>query len=102
MSDEDKDPRSTMSRSKGDGKVMSGGRKIKYHHSFPSVHRDTWPTNPDDFLDPPATKPTTQSTKKKRVPKDRSAKSKKDRQQSTSIDHSALRSQSQTITVLVP
>ena len=101
MSGDDVEPRSTMSRSKGDGKVMTGARKIKFRH-FPSIHRETWPTGRSDSLDPPAAMPSAQSTKKKRVLKDKSVKSKKDRQQSTSIDHSAARRQSQTVKVVIP
>ena len=79
MATGDKEPRSTMSRSKETGKVATGGRRIKHHH-FPSIHRDTWPTKSDNFKDSdqPSKAP---STKRKRVPKEKTAKPKKAQQQ---------------------
>ena len=47
MSTNDKEPRSVMSRGKGDGQVVNGARMVKYRR-FPSPHRGTWPVNPDN------------------------------------------------------
>ena len=46
MASDDKEPRSTMSRSKGHGQVVTGGRSIKYRR-WPTSHKETWPVNPE-------------------------------------------------------
>ncbi len=53
MATSDKDPRSVMSRGKGDSKVTTGARMVK-HHRWASMasHRETWPENPDGAVDP--------------------------------------------------
>lgn len=50
MGSNDREPQSVMSRNKGDGKVVTGGRKIK-HRQFPTVRRDTWPNTADEDVD---------------------------------------------------
>jgi len=52
MATNDKDPRSVMSRGKGDGHVVNGARSVK-HHRWASVssHRDIWPGNPNEAMD---------------------------------------------------
>ena len=54
MGTNDKEPRSVMSRGKGDSQVVHGARSIKHHHRWTSGHRGTWPAgaNLEDFLDP--------------------------------------------------
>lgn len=47
MSTNDREPRSVMSRGKGDGQVVHGARVVK-HHRWSSPHRGTWPANPAD------------------------------------------------------
>lgn len=69
MSTNEKEPRSVMSRGKGDGQVVNGARMIKYRR-FLSPHRGTWPVNPDDDANsdpdpPPPSK--RQKTKRERV-----------------------------------
>lgn len=53
MATNDRDPRSVMSRGKGDGHVVNGGRMVK-HHRWTSManHRETWPENPDEAIVP--------------------------------------------------
>ena len=53
MGTNDKEPRSVMSRGKGNSQVVHGARSIK-HHRWTSGHRGTWPagTKLDDFLEP--------------------------------------------------
>lgn len=48
MSTNDREPRSVMSRGKGDGHVVHGARMVK-HHRWTSPHRGTWPANPADL-----------------------------------------------------
>jgi hypothetical protein len=47
MATDDREPRSVMSRGKGDGRVVDGGRMVK-HRRWSSPHRGTWPANPAD------------------------------------------------------
>ena len=47
MGTDDRDPRSVMSRGKGDGQVVHGARMIK-HRRWTSPHRATWPAGPGD------------------------------------------------------
>ena len=68
MATDDKEPRSVMSRNKGDGQVVTGARRIK-HRNFPSVHRETWPMNTDSSQDLAHPAQATKATKKKRTPK---------------------------------
>lgn len=67
MSSEESKPRSVMSRSKETGKVVSGGRSIKYRRvtSWPPGHRSGWPTTAEASTSPeqPAKR-----QKRKRVP----------------------------------
>ena len=42
MATDDKEPRSVMSRGKGDGHVVHGARMVK-HRRWTSPHRGTWP-----------------------------------------------------------
>ena len=53
MGTNDKEPRSVMSRGKGDGQVVHGARSIKHHHRWTSGHRGTWPAgaNLEDYLE---------------------------------------------------
>ena len=69
MSTNDKEPRSVMSRGKGDGHVVNGARTVKFHR-YTTPHRGTWPVNPDENRDsdpdpPPPSK--RQKTKRERV-----------------------------------
>ena len=75
MGTNDKEPRSVMSRGKGDSQVVHGARSIK-HHRWTSGHRGTWPagTNLEDFLEPGAEHGLVQANKRrktKRVSKER-------------------------------
>ncbi|KAL8714375.1 MAG: hypothetical protein Q9220_001708 [cf. Caloplaca sp. 1 TL-2023] len=47
MSSEESKPRSVMSRTKENARVVSGGRSIKYHRgsTWPISHHTTWPPN---------------------------------------------------------
>ncbi|KAL9127711.1 MAG: hypothetical protein Q9217_003462 [Psora testacea] len=84
MATDDKEPRSVMSRNKGDSQVVSGARRVKHRH-FPSVHRDTWPANPDESLGPnPNPQPAPKPAKTKRISKDKTAKQKKHKEQGVS------------------
>ena len=53
MGTNDKEPRSVMSRGKGDSQVVHGARSIK-HHRWTSGSRGTWPAGMklEDFLEP--------------------------------------------------
>ena len=53
MGTNDKEPRSVMSRGKGDGQVVHGARSIKHHHRWTSGHRGTWPADAklEDYLE---------------------------------------------------
>lgn len=57
MSSEDSKPKSLMSRNKGDNRVITGGRSIKYWQktSWGSSISSfaTWLSNPDQALNPP-------------------------------------------------
>ena len=75
MGTNDKEPRSVMSRGKGDSQVVHGARSIK-HHRWTSGHRGTWPagTNLEDFLEPSAEHalvPANKRRKTKRASKER-------------------------------
>ncbi|KAL8798068.1 MAG: hypothetical protein Q9182_006979 [Xanthomendoza sp. 2 TL-2023] len=54
MSSEESKPRSVMSRSKENNRVVSGGRSIKYHrgHTWPVGHHSTWPGHVDPSPSP--------------------------------------------------
>ena len=81
MATNDKEPRSVMSRNRGDNQVVSGARRVK-HRQFPAVHRDTWPANPDESLGPSLdAQAAPKSTRTKRIPKEKSAKQKKSKEQ---------------------
>lgn len=69
MTGDEKEPRSVMSRNKGHGAVVTGGRSIK-HRRWPTAHKDTWPANPDGELGP-VTQPhqANKRQRTKRVPK---------------------------------
>ncbi|KAL9637411.1 MAG: hypothetical protein Q9164_002197 [Protoblastenia rupestris] len=89
MATDDKEPRSVMSRNKGDSQVVSGARRVK-HRQFPSVHRGTWPANHDESLGSNYdNRPTAKSTKTKRIVKDKAAKPKKQKEQSAARSVSA-------------
>lgn len=55
MGSDDSKPKSLMSRSKGDNRIITGGRSIKYwpRHSWGSSSPATWLSNPDQALNPP-------------------------------------------------
>jgi len=77
MASEDKEPRSVMSRNKGDSQVVSGARFVK-HHRYSSMHKSTWPTNPDESLDAGSdTQHAAKAAKPKRTPKEKAPKPKK-------------------------
>ncbi|KAL9100660.1 MAG: hypothetical protein Q9163_003987 [Psora crenata] len=81
MATDDKEPRSVMSRNKGDNQIVSGGRRVRYRH-FPSVHRGTWPANPDNSPGPdPEPQSAVKPTKTKRIAKDKAMKQKKNNEQ---------------------
>lgn len=66
MATNDKSPRSVMSRGKGDGLVVNGGRIVKHHRwTSMATHRETWPENPDEAVNP--AKPAARRQKKKRT-----------------------------------
>ena len=74
MATDDREPRSVMSRGKGDGQVIHGARMVK-HRRWTSPHRATWPAVPDEAREseldvPPASK----RQKRPRVVKEKSAK----------------------------
>ena len=74
MATDDREPRSVMSRGKGDGQVIHGARMVK-HRRWTSPHRATWPPLPDEAREseldvPPASK----RQKRPRVVKEKSAK----------------------------
>ena len=75
MADDDKEPRSVMSRnSKGHNNVVTGGRSVR-HRRWPTAHKGTWPTNPDNALDPEGeSQHVSKRQKTKRVPKERTNK----------------------------
>lgn len=56
MGSDDSKPKSLMSRSKGDNKVITGGRSIKYwpRSNWGSNSPATWLSNPDKDLNPPS------------------------------------------------
>ena len=66
MSSSDNKPKSLMSRNKGDGQVITGGRSVKHHRVNPSLHHSTWPANPVEDLD---AAPAAKRVKKNRVPR---------------------------------
>ena len=82
MGTSDKEPRSVMSRGKGDSQVVHGARSIK-HHRWTSGHRGTWPAGAtmEDFLEPSADHdlvplvPANKRRKTKRASKERIARS---------------------------
>lgn len=69
MSSEEGKPKSVMSRNNSDSKVVSGGRVVKHRRmsSWPTGHRSTWPTHPDESLSPNG-RPMNKRQKRKRVP----------------------------------
>ena len=70
MSTNDKEPRSVMSRGKGDGHVVHGARMVK-HRRWSSPHRGTWPVNPDEHRDSdPSPPPPSKRQRTKRVIKE--------------------------------
>lgn len=72
MGSDDTKPRSTMSRNKGNSKVITGGRSIKHWPASRWPHAaSTWPANPDADLNPPFLTERTLPTRSKtaRVPK---------------------------------
>lgn len=62
-----------MSRNKGHSNVVTGGRSVR-HRRWHNAHKGTWPTNPDDSLDPDGESHSAKRQKTKRVPKDKSSK----------------------------
>lgn len=73
MGTNDKEPRSVMSRGKGDSQVVHGARLIK-HHRWTSGSRGTWPVDAklEDFVDPDTERtPATKRRKTKRASKER-------------------------------
>lgn len=55
-----------MSRNKGDGQVITGGRSIKHHRVNASLHHSSWPVNPVDDLD---AAPASKRAKRHRIPR---------------------------------
>lgn len=68
MGTNDKEPRSVMSRGKGDSQVVHGARLIK-HHRWTSGSRGTWPADAklEDFLDPDADTEMTPAAKRRKT-----------------------------------
>ncbi len=66
MSSSDSKPKSLMSRNKGDGQVITGGRSIKHHRVNPTLHHSTWPANP---VEDPDIAPAAKRAKKHRLPR---------------------------------
>ena len=76
MGTNDKEPRSVMSRGKGDSQVVHGARVIK-HHRWRSGSRGTWPADAklENLLDTePEWTPAAKRRKTKRASKERVAK----------------------------
>ena len=73
MAADDKEPRSVMSRNKGHSNVVTGGRSVR-HRRWPTAHKGTWPTNPDDALDPDGESHIAKRQKTKRVAKEKVSK----------------------------
>ena len=70
MATNDKEPRSVMSRGKGNGQVIHGARMVK-HRRWTSPQRGTWPVKPDERHDSDRDpSPPTKRQKTKRVLKD--------------------------------
>ena len=69
MSSEENKPRSVMSRSKDSGKVVSGGRSIKYRRvtSWPPGHHSGWPAAAAEASSSPE-QPTKRQKRKRAVP----------------------------------
>ena len=53
-----------MSRNKGDGQVITGGRSIRHHRVNPSLHHTQWPANPAEDID---SAPAAKRAKKHRI-----------------------------------
>ncbi len=73
MGTNDKDPRSVMSRGKGDNQVVHGARLIK-HHRWTSGSRGTWPADAkwEDYMDvDPELDPAPKRRRTKRPSKER-------------------------------
>ena len=68
MGTNDKEPRSVMSRGKGDSQVVHGARSIK-HHRWTSGHRGTWAAGSklDDFLAPSGEHDLVQANKRRKT-----------------------------------
>ena len=66
MSSSDHRPKSLMSRNRGDGQVITGGRSLRHHRGNPSFHHSTWVANPVDELD---AGPAAKRAKKNRIPR---------------------------------
>lgn len=76
MGTNDKEPRSVMSRGKGDSQVVHGARVIK-HHRWSSGTRGTWPADAklETFLDAETEwNPAAKRRKTKRASKERIAR----------------------------
>lgn len=73
MGTSDKEPRSVMSRGKGEGQIVHGARLIK-HHRWASGSHGTWPADAklESFLGPePDMTPAAKRRKTKRAAKER-------------------------------
>ena len=93
MGTNDREPRSVMSRGKGDGQVVHGARCIK-HHRWSSGHRGTWPAGAklEHFIDPSDDHELISATKRrktKRASKERIPKSQNSLNPASSLAESA-------------
>ena len=88
-----------MSRSKGNGKVVTGGRRVR-HRGFTSIRNHTRPSNQDETLDPFYETAPPKSPEKKRTPKEGSSRSKKNGEQPS--DTSAVSTPRSTLQTPIP
>ena len=89
MGTNDKEPRSVMSRGKGDSQVVHGARSIK-HHRWTSGHRGTWPADMklEDFIEPSDERDMTPAYKRRKTK--RAAKERIPRPQNSQNPSSSL------------
>ncbi|KAL6719487.1 hypothetical protein ACLMJK_003727 [Lecanora helva] len=74
MATDDKEPRSVMSRGKGNGHIVHGARMVK-HRRWTSTHRGTWPAaSPGDSAGPEPDASSTSKRKRPRVVRNKSSK----------------------------
>lgn len=93
MGTNDKEPRSVMSRGKGDSQIVHGARLIK-HRRWTSGSRGTWPADAkiENFMDPdrdPELSPAAKRRKTKRASKERAVRTPTSHNQPSSMTQPA-------------